>query len=45
MSITYKEYNEQYRLPEQEQAEKLLMKHKHFVLVVFGTTCLLCIRP
>lgn len=32
MSITYKEYNEQYRLPEQEQAEKLLMKHKHFVL-------------
>ena len=22
MSITYKEYNEQYRLPEQEQAEK-----------------------
>ena len=32
MSITYKEYNEQYRLPEQEQAEKLLLKHKHFVL-------------
>ena len=32
MSISYKEYNEQYRLPEQEQAEKLLMKHKHFVL-------------
>lgn len=32
MSITYKEYNEQYRLPEQEQAEKLLLKHKHFIL-------------
>lgn len=32
MSITYKEYNEQYRLPEQAEAEQLLMKHKHFVL-------------
>jgi hypothetical protein len=31
-SITYKQYNEQYRLPEQEQAEQLLMKHKHFIL-------------
>lgn len=32
MSITYKEYNEQYRLPEQELAERLLLKHKHFIL-------------
>lgn len=30
--ITYKEYNEKYRLPEQERAEKLLIKHKHFIL-------------
>ena len=30
--ITYKEYNEKLRIPEQEQAEHLLMKHKHFVL-------------
>ena len=32
MSITYKQYNEQLRLPEQELAENLLMKKKHFVL-------------
>ena len=32
MSITYKQYNEQFRLPEQELAENLLMKKKHFVL-------------
>ena len=31
-NISYKEYNEQYRLPEQEQAEQLLLKHKHFIL-------------
>lgn len=31
-SITYKQYNEQYRLPEQELAENLLMKKKHFIL-------------
>lgn len=30
--ITYKEYNEKYRLPEQERDEKLIMKHKHHVL-------------
>lgn len=32
MAITYKEYNEKYRLPEQEKDEKLLMKYKHFAL-------------
>lgn len=32
MSITYKEYNEKYRLPEQERDEKLLIEHKHHVL-------------
>lgn len=32
MSITYKEYNEKYRLPEQERDEQLIMKHKHHVL-------------
>lgn len=32
MSITYKEYNERYRLPEQARDEKLLMKNKHHVL-------------
>jgi len=31
-SITYKQYNEQYRIPEQELAEHLLLEHKHFVL-------------
>lgn len=31
-SITYKQYNEQLRLPEQERDEKLLLKYKHFVL-------------
>lgn len=30
--ITYKEYNEKYRIPEQELAEQLLLKHKHFIL-------------
>lgn len=32
MSITYKQYNEEFRLPKQEEAEQLLMKHKHFIL-------------
>ena len=32
MSITYKEYNEKYRLPEQARDEYLLMKNKHHVL-------------
>lgn len=32
MSITYKEYNEKYRLPEQERDEKLLLQHKHYAL-------------
>lgn len=31
-SITYEEYNTIYRIPEQELAEQLLLKHKHFVL-------------
>lgn len=31
-SITYKDYNEKYRIPEQELAEKLLLEHKHFIL-------------
>ena len=31
-SITYKEYNEKYRLPEQERDERLLMTKKHFAL-------------
>lgn len=30
--ITYKEYNERYRLPEQARDEELIMKHKHHVL-------------
>lgn len=30
--ITYKEYNEKYRLPEQERDERLIMKHKHHIL-------------
>lgn len=32
MAITYKEYNEKYRLPEQEKDEQLIMKHKHYCL-------------
>ena len=32
MSITYKDYNEKYRLPEQERDERLIMEHKHHVL-------------
>lgn len=32
MSITYKEYNEKYRLPEQERDEKLLLTKKHYCL-------------
>jgi len=32
ISITYKQYNERYRIPEQELAEQLMLKHKHFVL-------------
>ena len=32
MSITYKEYNEKYRLPEQAKDEELIMKHKHHAL-------------
>lgn len=32
MSITYKEYNEKYRLPEQERDEKLLLSKKHYAL-------------
>ena len=31
-SITYKDYNEKYRIPEQELAEKLLLQNKHFIL-------------
>lgn len=31
-SITYKEYNEKYRLPEQARDEELIMKHKHHIL-------------
>ena len=31
-SITYKEYDEKYRLPEQERDEQLLMTKKHFAL-------------
>lgn len=30
--VTYKMYDEMLRIPEQEEAEKLLMKHKHFIL-------------
>ena len=30
--ITYKEYNEKYRLPEQARDEELIMKHKHHIL-------------
>lgn len=30
--VTYKDYNERLRIPEQEQAEQLLLKHKKFVL-------------
>lgn len=32
MSITYKEYNEKFRLPEQARDEQLLLKHKHHIL-------------
>ena len=32
MAITYKQYNEEYRLPEQARDEELIMKHKHHVL-------------
>lgn len=32
MSITYKQYNEQYRLPEQQRDEELIMLHKHHAL-------------
>ena len=31
-SITYKEYNEIYRLPEQQRDEELIMLHKHHAL-------------
>ena len=31
-SITYKEYNEKYRLPEQQRDEELIMLHKHHAL-------------
>ena len=31
-SITYKEYNEKYRLPEQARDEQLIMEHKHHIL-------------
>lgn len=30
--VTYQMYDEQLRIPEQEEAEKLLMRYKHFVL-------------
>ena len=30
--ITYKEYNEKYRLPEQQRDEELIMLHKHHAL-------------
>ena len=32
MAISYKQYNEEYRLPEQARDEELIMKHKHHVL-------------
>lgn len=32
MGITYKEYNEKYRLPEQQRDEELIMQNKHHVL-------------
>lgn len=32
MSITYKDYNEKLRLPEQARDEELIMKHKHHIL-------------
>ena len=32
MSITYQEYNEKYRLPEQARDEQLLLSHKHHIL-------------
>ena len=32
MAITYKEYNEKYRLPEQAKDERLIMEHKHHIL-------------
>ena len=32
MGITYKDYNEKYRLPEQAKDEELIMKHKHHCL-------------
>ena len=32
MSITYKEYNEKYRLPEQARDEKFLLSKKHYCL-------------
>lgn len=32
MGISYKDYNEKYRLPEQARDEKLLLAHKHHVL-------------
>lgn len=31
-SISYKQYNERYRIPEQELAEQLMLRHKHFIL-------------
>lgn len=31
-SITYKDYNERFRIPEQELAENLLLTKKHFIL-------------
>lgn len=30
--VTYKDYNERLRIPEQELAEQLMLKHKHFIL-------------
>lgn len=30
--VTYKDYNERLRTPEQEQAEQLILQHKHFIL-------------
>ena len=32
MGITYKQYNEKFRLPEQERDEKLLLSKKHYAL-------------
>lgn len=32
MAITYKQYNEKYRLPEQQKDEELIMKNKHHCL-------------